>query len=106
MHSLRPVRRRESPPVAIRSGRRDSRSFLRAGFAHEVAFADGYALPAENVVGRGCVKVEVGLREGEQEVLSGVISIIAAGGIAHVAAEKTIDLRDVDLLERGLCLGA
>jgi hypothetical protein len=87
---------RASLGICERPGRRRKpvKTFLpfNTRFTHKVAFADRDALPSEDVV-CGCgVEVKVGLGEGQQNILCGVIEMAVAEGEAHIAAKQSIDL--------------
>src|ERR1700752_1497507 len=59
-------------------------SRLQSQLSHVVTFPDPCTLPAQNAVRRRRVKVEVGQREGEEEVLGGELQAVLAKLEAHV----------------------
>src|SRR4029077_9925373 len=95
--NIREYRRATVPPHAL-GARRDR---LTAQPARKIAFPDPNTLPAQNVVGRRGMKVEVRLREGQEEVLGGEVEAALPGCEAHVAADEGVDFRGLDHLERG-----
>src|SRR5438128_8478327 len=63
------------------------RSLLDAQLAHKIALANGHSLPAQNVVGRRRMKVEIRLREGQEKILGREVETAVAGDEAHIAAD-------------------
>src|SRR5690348_9241671 len=74
-------------------------SALQTQLAGEIALAEGHTLPAEDVVSRRRMEVEIGLREGQEKFLRGEVEPAAAEFEAHVAPDEGLDLRRVDRLE-------
>src|SRR5215469_15590986 len=75
-------------------------SLLHSQLAHEVALAERYPFPPEDVVSGCRVKVKVGLREGEQKILRGEIDVAIPKGETHVATDESLDLGRLDRLQR------
>ena len=67
---------------------RQSYLCLLARPAHEVTLPNRDPLPAEDVVGRRSVEVEIRLREREQEILGGVIDMAVTERKAHIPADE------------------
>src|ERR1700719_3245056 len=70
---------------------RRSSGWLDARLTREIALADRDSLPPQNVVGRGCVKIEIRLRKGQQKILRGEVEMPIAERKAHIAADKSVD---------------
>jgi hypothetical protein len=75
---------------AALGGQRDR---LQAQPAHKIAFPNPNTLPAQNVVGRRRMEVEVPLREGQEEILGREVEAALAECEAHVAPDEGVDFR-------------
>src|SRR5580693_4095049 len=85
--------------TALRRGEGDQGKWLRGHLAHEVALADLDAETAQDVVCRGCVKIEIRHCEVVEVVLGAEVARLTALGNRHLRVFPAVELVGLEALQ-------